>query len=39
MNPEEEDTFGLHDNVAVFDFKSLYPSMMASRNISGKQNK
>ena len=34
MNPEEEDTFGLHDNVAVFDFKSLYPSMMASRNIS-----
>lgn len=34
MNPEEEDTFGLHENVAVFDFKSLYPSMMASRNIS-----
>ena len=34
MNPEEEDTFGLHENVAVFDFKSLYPSMMAARNIS-----
>ena len=34
MNPEEEETFGLYENVAVFDFKSLYPSMMASRNIS-----
>ena len=34
MNPEEENTFGLHENVAVFDFKSLYPSMMAARNIS-----
>lgn len=34
MNPEEEETFGLYENVAVFDFKSLYPSMMAARNIS-----
>ena len=34
MNPLEEETFGLHKNVAVFDFKSLYPSMMAARNIS-----
>ena len=34
MDPEEEETFGLYKNVAVFDFKSLYPSMMASRNIS-----
>ena len=34
MNPDEEKTFGLHENIAVFDFKSLYPSMMAARNIS-----
>jgi DNA polymerase elongation subunit (family B) len=34
MNPDEEQTFGIHENVAVLDFKSLYPSMMASRNIS-----
>lgn len=34
MDPKEEDTFGLHENVAIFDFKSLYPSMMAARNIS-----
>jgi len=34
MNPVEEETFGLYNNVAVFDFKSLYPSMMAARNIS-----
>ena len=34
MNPVEEKTFGLHENVAIFDFKSLYPSMMAARNIS-----
>ena len=34
MNPEEEETYGLHENVAIFDFKSLYPSMMASMNIS-----
>mgnify|MGYP003132631157 CR=1 FL=1 len=34
MNPVEENTFGLHDTIAVFDFKSLYPSMMAARNIS-----
>ena len=34
MSPEHEKTFGLHENVAVFDYKSLYPSMMAARNIS-----
>jgi DNA polymerase I len=34
MSPTEENTFGLHDSIAVFDFKSLYPSMMAARNIS-----
>ena len=34
MNPVEENTYGLHEDIAVFDFKSLYPSMMASRNIS-----
>jgi DNA polymerase elongation subunit (family B) len=34
MNPIEENTYGLHKNIAVFDFKSLYPSMMAARNIS-----
>ena len=34
MNPVEENTFGVHDNIAVLDFKSLYPSMMAARNIS-----
>ena len=34
MNPDEEQTFGLHNSIAVFDFKSLYPSMMAARNIS-----
>lgn len=33
MNPLTENTYGLHENIAVFDFKSLYPSMMASRNI------
>ena len=34
MNPDIEGTYGLHENVAVFDFKSLYPSMMAAVNIS-----
>tara|TARA_R100000329_G_C7614895_1_gene218239 strand:- start:266 stop:2665 length:2400 start_codon:yes stop_codon:yes gene_type:complete len=34
MDPVKENTFGLHRDIAVFDFKSLYPSMMASRNIS-----
>lgn len=34
MDPNEEETFGTHENVAIFDFKSLYPSMMAARNIS-----
>ena len=39
MNPKIEGTFGLHENVAVFDFKSLYPSMMASMNISWETKK
>ena len=39
MNPEIEGTFGLHRDVAVFDFKSLYPSMMASMNISWETKK
>jgi DNA polymerase elongation subunit (family B) len=39
MNPQIEGTFGLHENVAVFDFKSLYPSMMASMNISWETKK
>ena len=34
MDPDYENTYGLHENVAVFDFKSLYPSMMAANNIS-----
>ena len=34
MDPLLETTYGLHENVAVFDFKSLYPSMMAANNIS-----
>jgi DNA polymerase elongation subunit (family B) len=34
IDPELENTFGLHKKVAVFDFKGLYPSMIASRNIS-----
>ena len=34
MDPDFENTYGLHSNVAVFDFKSLYPSMMAANNIS-----
>tara|TARA_R110000751_G_scaffold4372_6_gene21433 strand:+ start:85 stop:2529 length:2445 start_codon:yes stop_codon:yes gene_type:complete len=34
IDPELENTFGFHENVAVFDFKGLYPSMIASRNIS-----
>jgi len=34
MDPLLEGTYGLHKNVAVFDFKSLYPSMMAANNIS-----
>ncbi len=34
MDPNEEKTYGQHENVAIFDFKSLYPSMMASMNIS-----
>ena len=34
MDPDEEKTYGQHENVAIFDFKSLYPSMMASMNIS-----
>jgi DNA polymerase I len=33
-NPKTEGTNGLHDNVAAFDFASLYPSMMIARNIS-----
>lgn len=39
MNPEIEGTFGLHRDVAIFDFKSLYPSMMASMNISWETKK
>ena len=34
MDPTLEGTYGQHENVAVFDFKSLYPSMMAAVNIS-----
>mgnify|MGYP003663987207 CR=1 FL=1 len=34
INPKHEKTNGLYENIAVFDFKSLYPSMMASVNIS-----
>ena len=34
MDPKMYNTFGLHENVAIFDFKSLYPTMMASNNIS-----
>jgi len=34
MDPRYYKTFGLHENVAIFDFKSLYPTMMASNNIS-----
>ena len=34
MDPDMYSTFGLHENVAIFDFKSLYPTMMASNNIS-----
>ena len=34
MDPAQYSTFGLHENVAIFDFKSLYPTMMASNNIS-----
>lgn len=34
MDPTIEGTYGQHENVAVFDFKSLYPSMMAAVNIS-----
>ena len=34
INPKHEGTNGLYENIAVFDFKSLYPSMMASVNIS-----
>ncbi|SVC94871.1 uncharacterized protein METZ01_LOCUS347725, partial [marine metagenome] len=33
-NPKTEGTNGLHENVAAFDFASLYPSMMIARNIS-----
>jgi len=33
-NPLTEGTNGLHHNVAAFDFASLYPSMIISRNIS-----
>jgi len=33
-DPLSESTNGLHRNVAALDFKSLYPSMIISRNIS-----
>ena len=33
-NPLDEGTNGLHLNVAAFDFASLYPSCILSRNIS-----
>jgi len=33
-DPTSEGTFGLHLNVAAFDFAGLYPSMMIARNIS-----
>lgn len=33
-NPLTEGTNGRYDNVAAFDFASLYPSMIISRNIS-----
>tara|TARA_R110002012_G_scaffold274715_2_gene461069 strand:+ start:216 stop:1913 length:1698 start_codon:yes stop_codon:yes gene_type:complete len=33
-DPLSESTNGLHTNVAALDFKSLYPSMIISRNIS-----
>ena len=33
-DPLEENTNGLHLNVAAFDFSSLYPSVAVSRNIS-----
>ena len=33
-NPLEEETNGLHLNVAAFDFSSLYPSVAVARNIS-----
>jgi DNA polymerase-2 len=31
-----EPVIGVHENVAEFDFTSLYPSIMAKRNISGE---
>jgi len=33
-DPTEEGTYGLHLDVAAFDFAGLYPSMMIARNIS-----
>jgi len=33
-NPKDENTNGLHYNVAAFDFAGLYPSMIIARNIS-----
>ena len=33
-DPLSEETNGLHENVAAFDFAGLYPSMIISRNIS-----
>ena len=33
-DPLEENTNGLHNNVAAFDFASLYPSCILARNIS-----
>jgi len=33
-NPLDENTNGLHNNVAAFDFAGLYPSMIIARNIS-----
>jgi len=33
-DPLSENTNGLHENVAAFDFAQLYPSMMVARNIS-----
>jgi DNA polymerase elongation subunit (family B) len=33
-DPKDEGTYGLHKNVAAFDFAGLYPAMIVSRNIS-----
>ena len=34
FDPEINETHGMHNNVAAFDFAQLYPSMMMARNIS-----